>query len=318
MPTDKTRPTEQTRPTQDPWAVSSVDGSPRPAPVLIAEIGCNHMGDMALAERFVDVASTFCEVDHVKFQKRSNRALLSPDAYDTPHPVPENSYGPTYGAHREYLEFSLDQHKSLKQYCEDRGVVYSSSVWDIPSLRDMVTLDPSYLKIPSATNTNLDLLDEACRTFAGQLHVSLGMTTRAEESAIVEVFRDNKRMDDLILYACTSGYPIQPADACLLEITRLVASYGDELHAVGYSGHHLGISLDIAAYTLGADYIERHFTLDRTWKGTDHAASLEPDGLRRVHRNLVQASEALHYRPTEILDIEEPQRAKLKHGIIEP
>jgi N-acetylneuraminate synthase len=191
-------------------------------------------------------------------------------------------------------------------------VVYASSVWDVSSLRDIASLGPDYVKIPSATNTNLELLDLACRIFPGKIHISLGMTTRAEETEILEVFRANDRIGDVVLYACTSGYPIQASEACLLEIPRLVDSYGDEVEAIGYSGHHLGISLDVVAYTLGATYIERHFTLDRTWKGTDHAASLEPDGLRRVWRNLIQAHEALQAKPTEILEIERAQRSKLK------
>jgi sialic acid synthase len=138
------------------------------------------------------------------------------------------------------------------------------------------------------------------------------MTTRLEETEILTLFRDTGRIKDLILYACTSGYPIDPTEACLFEITRLKENYEEEVSAIGYSGHHNGIALDIAAFTLGADYIERHFTLDRTWKGTDHAASLEPDGLRRVQRDLVTCASALTNKPTEILTIEEPQRVKLK------
>lgn len=284
----------------------------RECPVLIAEVGCNHMGDLELAKRFVDVAVNFCEVRHVKFQKRSNAELLDPEVFRSPHPVPDNSYGPTYGEHREFLEFDLEQHRELKQYCEDRGVTYSSSVWDTTSLREIASLEPEFIKIPSATNTNLELLAEACKIYGGPVHVSLGMTTLAEEEQLVRVFRDHGRVSDLVLYACTSGYPIQSTDACLLELTRLRETYGGEVGGIGYSGHHLGISLDVVAYTLGAEYIERHFTLDRTWKGTDHAASLEPDGLRRLQRNLGQASEALRYRQAELLDIERPQRAKLK------
>ena len=282
------------------------------APTLIAEIGCNHMGDLEIAKRFIDVASSFCEIQNVKFQKRSNRDLLPPEQFDTPHPVPTNSFGATYGEHREFLEFSLEEHRKLKDYCDERGVTYASSVWDIPSLRDIASLEPAYLKIPSATNTNLELLEETCRTFGGKIHVSLGMTTRAEEEQMMALFRDHGRVGDVVLYACTSGYPIQPAEACLLEIPRLVEAYGHEVEAIGYSGHHNGISIDTAAFTLGATYIERHFTLDRTWKGTDHAASLEPDGMRRLQRNLVQSAEALTPKPEEILPIEVPQRAKLK------
>jgi sialic acid synthase len=282
------------------------------APTLIAEIGCNHMGDLEIAKRFIEVAGSFCEVQNVKFQKRSNRDLLPPDQFDAPHPVPTNSFGDTYGAHREYLEFSLEEHRKLKDHCDERGMTYATSVWDVPSLREIATLEPAYLKVPSATNTNLQLLTELCTGFGGKIHVSLGMTTRAEEERMMELFRSHGRAGDVVLYACTSGYPIQASEACLLEIPRLILAYGDEVEAIGYSGHHNGISLDTVAFTLGATYIERHFTLDRTWKGTDHAASLEPDGLRRLQRNLAQAAEALETRPQEILPIEEPQRAKLK------
>jgi N-acetylneuraminate synthase len=281
-------------------------------PVLIAEVGCNHMGEIDIAKRFVEVSKNFCEIDHVKFQKRENRQLLSTEQYESPHPVPGNAFGSTYGAHREFLEFTTEQHAELKQYCDERSVVYSCSVWDLWSLRAISSLGPEYIKIPSATNTNLELLEEAARTFDGKLHVSLGMTTRGEEEQIVTVFRDCDRLRDVVLYACTSGYPIRPPDACLLEIPRLVEAYGAEVEGIGYSGHHLGISLDVVAYTLGATFIERHFTLDRTWKGTDHAASLEPDGMRRVWRDLVHAHQALRPKESEILDIERAQRAKLK------
>ena len=286
------------------------------APTLIAEIGCNHMGDLEIAKRFIDVARSFCEIRNVKFQKRSNRDLLPPEQYDAPHPVPTNSFGATYGEHREYLEFSLEEHRKLKEYCDEHDMVYASSVWDVPSLREIASLEPEYVKIPSASNTNLELLEETCRIFAGTIHVSLGMTTRAEEAQMMALFRDHGRAGDVVLYACTSGYPIQPGEACLLEIPRLVETYGDEVEAIGYSGHHNGISIDAVAFTLGATYIERHFTLDRTWKGTDHAASLEPDGMRRLQRNLVQSAEALAPKASEILPIEEPQRDKLKWRLL--
>jgi N-acetylneuraminate synthase len=281
---------------------------------LVAEIGCNHMGDFALAKKFIDIADSFCDVRYVKFQKRNVRELLSPEQYAAPHPVPANAFGDTYGAHREFLEFDLDQHRELKRYCEERGLVYACSVWDIVSFREIASLEPEYIKIPSATNTHLELLDFACREFGGKIHLSLGMTTRVEEAQIIELFRRRRRMKDLVVYACTSGYPIEPQQACLLEIPRLIEAYGDEVAAIGYSGHHKGIGIDIVAVTLGARYIERHFTLDRTWKGTDHAASLEPDGLRRLNRNIHEALAALRCKDSEILAIEEDQRRKLKWG----
>ena len=284
----------------------------RTLPTLIAEVGCNHKGDIEIAKEFITTAVNFCGVHHIKFQKRNNKTLLPDSQYNTPHPVPQNSYGATYGEHRENLEFSLDQHRELKAFCGQHGVTYSTSVWDIPSLEEIISLNPDYIKIPSATNTHIELLRLACEEFPGQIHVSLGMTTHLEETQIVTLFHDTGRIKDLVLFACTSGYPIEPTEACLFEITRLKEGYGDDVSAIGYSGHHNGIALDIAAFTLGADYIERHFTLDRTWKGTDHAASLEPDGLRRVQRDLITCFSALSKKPAEILAIEEPQRAKVK------
>ena len=139
------------------------------------------------------------------------------------------------------------------------------------------------------------------------------MTTHEEEESIVQLFEKNNRARDLILYNCTSGYPVPFSDVCLLEITRMKESYGDRVKAIGFSGHHLGTAVDVAAYTLGAEYIERHYTLDRTWKGTDHAASLEPDGIRRLVLDLNAAYESLTYKSGEILPIEKVQRDKLKY-----
>jgi len=281
-------------------------------PLVVAEIGCNHRGDLATAEEMVRVAARVCGVDVVKFQKRTPRECLTPEQYNAPHPVPANAYGPTYGAHREALEFTVDQHRRLKALCEEWGVVYSSSVWDLTSAREIAGLQPAMIKVPSACNTHFQLLGWLCDQFGGQLHVSLGMTSRWEEERIVEFLRRRGRLRDTVLYACVAGYPVPFDDLCLLEIRRLREDYGSEVRAIGFSGHHLGIAADIAALVLGARWIERHFTLDRTWKGTDHAASLEPDGLRRLVRDVRNVTRALRYKEGDLLPIEQEQRAKLK------
>lgn len=279
---------------------------------LIAEIGCNHKGSMDIAKEMIGVAARVCKVDAVKFQKRTNRELLSPEQYDAPHPVPANSYGATYGEHREALEFTQEQHAELIEVCKAEGVVYSTSVWDLTAAKEMAALKPQFLKIPSATNLNRQLQDWLCENYPGEIHVSTGMTTLAEIEAIVESYEERGRAQDVVLYACTSGYPVPFEDLCLLEISRLKERFGDRVKEIGFSGHHLGIAADIAAMTLGATTVERHFTLDRTWKGTDHAASLEPDGMRRLKRDLENVSKALAYKEKDILDIEAVQRAKLK------
>jgi N-acetylneuraminate synthase len=279
---------------------------------IIAEIGCNHKGDMNIAKEMIMTAASYCKVDVVKFQKRNNKELLSEEEYNAPHPNPSNSYGNTYGAHREFLEFDLDQHRQLKAWCDEYGVTYSTSVWDLTSAKEITSLNPELIKIPSACNLNKEMLEYLSDNYAGEIHLSFGMTTKEEEEQIVSFFESKGRNKDLVIYSCTSGYPVPFEDVCLLEISRLKKQFGDRVKAIGFSGHHLGIAVDSAAVALGADWIERHYTLDRTWKGTDHAASLEPDGVRKLVRDCKAINKALKYKKEDILEIESVQRNKLK------
>ena len=283
------------------------------SPKLIAEAGCNHKGDMNIAKELIKIAAETCKADVIKFQKRNNRELLTEEQYNAPHPNPDNSYSETYGAHREYLEFDLEQHKQLKVWCEEYGITYSTSVWDLTSAKEIASLNPKLIKIPSACNNHFEMLEYLCENYDGEIHLSFGMTTHDEEKQIVELFERKGRAKDLVIYSCTSGYPVPFEDIALLEITRLRETYGHKVKEIGFSGHHLGIAVDIAAYTLGASTIERHYTLDRTWKGTDHAASLEPEGIKKLKRDLESTYLALNYKKEEILDIEKVQRDKLKY-----
>lgn len=278
---------------------------------VIAEIGCNHKGEMSIAKELIKTAK-LCGADVAKFQKRTPKELLTPEQYNAPHPNPANSYGPTYGAHREFLEFNADQHRELKDFCQEIGIEYSTSVWDMTSAKQIAPLNPALIKIPSAENNNIPLLSWLCDNYGGEIHVSLGMTTRAEEEALIRLFESKGRAKDVVVYSCTSGYPVAFEDICLLEIPRIKVAYGDIVKSIGFSGHHLGIAVDIAAITLGAEWVERHFTLDRTWKGTDHAASLEPQGLAKLVRDIHNVEKALSTKSTEILPVEEVQRSKLK------
>ena len=279
---------------------------------LIAEIGCNHKGDMEIAREMIMIAALFCKVDVIKFQKRHPRELLTPEQYDSPHPNTTHSYGKSYGEHREYLELDLEKHKKLKNWCEEFGVQYSASVWDITSAKEVTTLNPSLIKIPSACNLHFAMLGYLCENYRGDIHVSFGMTTHDEEERVVSFFEKQGRAKDVVIYSCTSGYPVAFEEICLYEILRLKNKFSHRVKEIGFSGHHLGIAADIAAITLGATWVERHFTLDRTWKGTDHAASLEPDGMRRLSRDIKHVTNALVYKKLEILEVEEVQREKLK------
>ncbi len=282
-------------------------------PFVIAEAGCNHMGQMEIAHEMIETAAYYCKTDAIKFQKRCPKELLTEEQYNAPHPNPANSYGDTYGAHREFLEFTVEQHAQLKKWCEDAGITYSTSVWDMTSAKEIAMLEPKFIKIPSACNTHFKMISWLCENYEGEIHISFGMTTHEEEEQIVGLFEKYGRVKDMVLFNCTSGYPVPFKDVCLLEITHMRKQYGSSVKAIGFSGHHLGIAVDVAAYTLGAGYIERHYTLDRTWKGTDHAASLEPDGIRKLVRNLNAVHDALTEKPMEILPIEQIQREKLKY-----
>lgn len=271
------------------------------------------MGNMDIAHDLINTAAIFCKADAIKFQKRCPKELLTPEQYNAPHPNPANSYGKTYGEHREFLEFTVEQHAQLKKWCEEVGITYSTSVWDMTSAKEIASLNPEFIKIPSACNNNFDMLQWLCDNYEGEIQLSFGMTTHKEEEEIVELFEKNKRAKDLVIFNCTSGYPVPFSDVCLLEISRMKKLYENRVKKIGFSGHHLGIAVDVAAYTLGASVIERHYTLDRTWKGTDHAASLEPDGIRKLVRNLNAVHDALRYKEMEILPIEQVQRDKLKY-----
>ncbi len=281
-------------------------------PRIISEIGCNHKGDFETAKELLKL-SRDAGVYAAKFQKRTNKELLTPEQYNAPHPNPANAYGDTYGAHREFLEFNVDQHAKLKKYCEELGIVYSTSVWDTTSAKEIISLNPEFIKVPSACNNHYKMLEQLRDNYKGEVHISLGMTTTDEQEKIVKFFEEKNQAKRVILYSCTSGYPVPFEDVCLLEISKIMDRFGSRVKEIAFSGHHLGIAIDVAAFTLGARWIERHFTKDRTWKGTDHAASLEPAGLQKLCRDVKAAYQALNYKKSEILPIEQVQRDKLKY-----
>lgn len=282
-------------------------------PIVIAEIGCNHMGNMDIAKELIQLAKD-AGATVAKFQKRTNKELLTEEQYNAPHPNPYNSYGDTYGAHREFLEFTQNQHAELKSYAEMIGIQYATSVWDVTSAKEIVSLNPDFIKVPSACNSHFEMLKVLRDEYKGDVHISFGMTYNQEQEDIIKFFEEtDSAKSRLVVYSCTSGYPVPFEDICLLEINNLYARYGDRVKAISFSGHHLGIAADIAAYTLGAVHIERHFTKDRTWKGTDHAASLEYAGLQKLCRDLSSVHKALTFKQKEILEIEQVQRDKLKY-----
>ena len=241
----------------------------------------------------------------MKFQKRSVRDILTRDAWDQPY-TSLDGLSTTYGDHRERLELSEDDFRELADYARHLGLVFLASAWDARSADFLETLKVPAFKIASPDLTNLPLLEHVARK-RRPIVLSTGMSEIEEVAEAVSVIRAHH--DELVLLQCTSQYPCEFHNINLRAMEVLRGRFNT---LVGYSGHERGLAPSQAAVALGAVVIERHFTLDRTWKGTDHAASLEPDGMRRLVRDLRNVSKSMTHKHKDILDVEEAQRKKLK------
>lgn len=243
---------------------------------VVAEIGQNHNGQMNNAKRLIELAAR-CGADAVKFQKRDVRWDLTAEAYNRPYDNP-NSFGPTYGEHREFLEFSAQQHLELRDYVLGRGLVYFCTPCDPPSVEQLESIGTSFYKIASRDITNIPLL--RCVAETGKpVIVSTGMADMREIREALDALGDGPA--GIILMQCVSQYPAEVTNVNLRAMETMRKEF-DVL--VGLSDHTPGIITAVAAAVLGACVVEKHVTLARAMIGTDHAAALEEEGLRRVVR----------------------------------
>jgi N-acetylneuraminate synthase/sialic acid synthase len=253
---------------------------------VIAEIGHNHQGDVAKAKELFDRAKE-CGASAVKLQKRDNETLFTREAFNRPYDN-ENSFGPTYGLHRLALELGKDELRELKSYADGLGIDYFATPFDIPSADLLEELGVTFYKVASADLTNTPLLKHIAR-FGKPMLISTGGATQEDVDRAVEaVFPINRQ---LCVMQCTAAYPADYAELDLGVIQTYRERYPELV--IGYSGHDNSISMPLVAYMLGARVIEKHFTLNRVMKGTDHIFSLEPPGLRRVVRDLTRAQLAI-------------------------
>ena len=277
---------------------------------FIAEAGVNHNGNIELAKRLVKVAVA-AGADAVKFQKRSVKDILIAEALVKPYTGP-NSLGITYGEHREKLELSEDDYRGLAKYAKGLGIAFLASVWDKGSADFLESLDIPAFKIPSADLTNLPLLEYVAKKGKPMI-VSTGMSTLEEiREAVGTILEYNEQ---LILLHCVSNYPCEPQEVNLRVMETLRREFGV---LVGYSGHEkTGWAVTEAAVALGAVVVERHFTLDRTMPGPDHAGSLEPFGLERLIAHIREDVEpALGSYEKRISDSEWKVRERLSKSIV--
>jgi|AntAceMinimDraft_6_1070360.scaffolds.fasta_scaffold05177_3 N-acetylneuraminate synthase/sialic acid synthase len=253
---------------------------------VIAEIGANHQGERKIALELIRAAAT-AGADAVKFQKRDNKRLFTREGYLAPYEN-ENSFGATYGEHREALELDRDDYAAIKDEAAKIGIDFFVTAFDIPSVDFLMDLGVPAFKIASFDLTNTPLLEYVAETRLPTI-VSTGGGLQESVDAAVEVFA--KTETPVAILQCTSGYPPSFDELNLSVITTFRERYPDL--TIGYSGHDSGIAMATVAVALGARIVEKHFTLNRAMKGTDHAFSLEPDGLRKMVRDLRRTREAM-------------------------
>ena len=276
---------------------------------VVAEIGHNHQGSLEKAKEMFRVAKE-CGVDAVKLQKRSNRTLYTRAMYESPYDN-ENSFGPTYGAHREALEFEWDEYVELKGYAAEIGVTFFATAFDFESADFLAKLDVPAFKIASGDLTNLPLITYVAG-FGRPLIVSTGGGALADVQRVYDAVIPINRQ--LCLMQCTASYPSEPEDMHLRVITSFRQLYPDIV--IGLSDHQNGIAMADVAYILGARVIEKHFTLNRAWKGTDHAYSLEPVGMRKLVRDLRRVRAALGSAEKQPLPIEKKPLFKMGKKLV--
>jgi sialic acid synthase len=276
---------------------------------IIAEIGHNHQGELEKAKELFKVAHE-CGANAVKLQKRDNRNLYTKALYDSPYDN-ENSYGATYGAHREALEFNREQYQELKQYSTELGVTMFATAFDFGSADFLADLDMPAFKIASGDLKNIPLLRYVAK-FGKPMIVSTGGAMMEDvQRAYDAIMPINTQLSFL---QCTASYPTEPADMNL----RVIISYRERFPnlVIGLSDHQSGIALAEVAFILGSRIIEKHFTLNRAWRGTDHAFSLEPAGLRKMVRDLKRARVALGDGVKKPLPIEEKPLFKMGKKLV--
>jgi N-acetylneuraminate synthase/sialic acid synthase len=276
---------------------------------VIAEIGHNHQGSVEQAKAMVTVAKD-CGANAVKLQKRANRALYTREFFEQPYDN-EFSFGSTYGEHREALEFGHDEYVEIQRYARELGITLFATPFDFESADFLAELGVPAFKMASADLVNTPLLRHVA-AFGKPMLLSTGGATLEDVDRAVETVRPLN--EQLCILQCTAAYPCETEDLNLGVITTLRERYPE--FVIGLSDHQNGISMALVAYMLGARVIEKHFTLNHAWKGTDHAFSLMPEGLRKLVRDLRRVPVALGDGVKRPLPVEEKPLEKMGKKLV--
>ena len=277
---------------------------------IIAEIGINHQGDLNIAKRLIDIAAA-AGCDAVKFQKR-NPDIAIPEAQKS-KPRRWQGVDMTYLEYKYKVEFGKEEYDEIDRYCKQQGIAWSASPWDMDSVEFLEQYNLPWVKLPSAMLTNDELLTQCVKRFP-KVIFSTGMSTAEEIDHAVEVLRNAKmyfkKTDSIGLLHCNSTYPAPIDELNLSGIKTLSEKYPD--FEIGYSGHEFRLGTSVAAVYLGASIIERHITLDRTMEGSDHMASVEPQGLFKLVSGIRELEQAYGDGIIRVTESEKPVREKLR------
>ncbi|GAB6161244.1 N-acetylneuraminate synthase [Desulfothermus naphthae] len=275
---------------------------------IVAEIGNNHQGNFELAVKLIEKAKE-AGVDAVKFQKRDINSLLTKHLYNSPYDGP-NSFGKTYGEHREKVELSVEDFAKLKKIAEDMDILFFASVWDEISLDQMIKIGLEIIKIPSADLVNIPLIRKAA-TYKKVIFLSTGMSSLEEIDVAVSEL--NKRGSNYVLLHCNSSYPCLYEEIALPAIKQLMERYSC---LVGYSGHEIGIYPSLASICYGACVVEKHFTLDKDLPGSDHCVSLTPDEMKKLVQGIRIIEKSIIVKEKKVFDREYESSKKLRKSIV--
>ena len=270
---------------------------------IIAEIGINHNGDLDVAKKLIDVAAV-SGCDAVKFQKRNPDVCVPEHQKGVMRETPWGTM--TYLDYKYRMEFEKDEYDQINAYCRDKNIDWSASPWDMDSLDFLLQYDLSFIKIPSAMITNEELMRASAST-GKRIIFSAGMSSLDEVDEAVRWMREENA--DFALLHCNSSYPAPLEDLNLSCIQTLKQRYDCE---VGYSGHEFRLGTSVAAVYLGATIIERHITLDRTMWGSDHLASVEPQGLIKLVKGIRELEIAYGDGVKKVTEAEVKVRKKLR------
>jgi sialic acid synthase len=276
---------------------------------IIAEIGHNHQGDVEKAKEMFRVAKE-CGVNAVKLQKRHNKSLYTKSLYDAPYDN-ENSFGDTYGAHREALEFDRDEYIELKKFAKELGLTMFATAWDFESTDFLAELEMPAYKIASGDLKSIPLLKHVAKIGKPMIVSTGGATMEDVKRAYHAIMPINPQ---LCLLQCTAAYPAEAQNLNLNVIATFRRQFPDVV--IGLSDHENGIAMAVAAYILGARVVEKHMTLNHTWKGTDHVFSLEPVGMRKLVRDLRRTPQALGDGIKQPLEIEKKPLLKMSKKLV--